>query len=188
MKNWQKKGVFFALIIIGSLLCGKGVWIHAKALLAQILLKQAWEQTIVQKQPVKPWPWADTWPMARLIAPGHEQDMIVLAGQNGAVLAFAPGMLLAGAEPGQTGTCILAGHRDTSFRFLQYLQPGDILILQDHNGTRWRYRVSQAVVRQAEELYLIPSPRAQLALITCYPFNAVRPGTSRRYLVLADRM
>jgi sortase (surface protein transpeptidase) len=27
---------------------------------------------------------------------------------------------------------------------------------------------------------------AQLTLITCYPFDAVRPGTALRYVVIAD--
>jgi len=188
MNTWPQKIAIFACIIIGTLLCTKAIWIHAKAMLAQVLLKQAWEQTIVQKQPVKPWPWADTWPVARLLSPEEKQDMIVLASQNGATLAFGPGMLQAGAKPGQPGTCILAGHRDTSFSFLQNLQLGDTIILEDNTGVRWRYKVSSTTVRQADELYLKQSSLAQLALITCYPFNAIRPGTSQRYLVLADKV
>ena len=32
-----------------------------------------------------------------------------------------------------------------------------------------------------------PADSAQLTLITCWPFDAVRPGTAQRYVVIADR-
>lgn len=188
MNNKLKTVLIIALMVSGGLLCGKGAWIHAKGLLAQVLLKQAWEQTLAHRQPIKPWPWADTWPVARLRSPQYGQDMVVLAGQHGATLAFGPGMLQGGSKPGQPGTCILAGHRDTSFSFLQQVQPGDFFILEDANGTKWKYMVSSTTVRQAKNLYLEQLPISRLALITCYPFNAVRPSTSQRYVVLADRV
>ena len=188
MKRNRVRLLIILFVISGSLLCGKGVWIHAKALLAQVLLRQAWEQTLVRGQPVKPWPWADTWPVARLRTEKHGQDMIVLAGQSGAALAFGPGMLAAGGKPGKSGACILAGHRDTHFRFLQHIQIGDVLILEGRNGGEWRYRVSETTVRLAENLYIEQQTASRLALITCYPFNAVNPSTRQRYLVLADRV
>ncbi len=43
--------------------------------------------------PVKPWPWADTHPVARLIAPAQDADVLVLAGASGRTLAFGPGHL-----------------------------------------------------------------------------------------------
>ncbi len=180
--------LLIALFVVGgSLLCSGGGWIHVKALLAQVLLRQAWEQTLTQGTTFKPWPWADTWPVARLRAPEYGQDLIVLAGQAGATLAFGPGMLAESARPGKPGTCVLAGHRDTSFSFLQQVQPGDVFVLEDRNGDQWKYRVSSITVRLAENLYLEQLPIARLALITCYPFHALRPGTPQRYVVLAER-
>ncbi|MEA2114417.1 MAG: class GN sortase [Thermodesulfobacteriota bacterium] len=176
------------LMVGGSLLCGSGVWIHSKALLAQVLLRQAWEETLAQGKPVKPWPWADTWPVARLHAPKYGKNLIVLAGQAGSTLAFGPGMLADGGSPGKPGTCILAGHRDTSFRFLQQVQPGDVFVLEDDNSVRWRYKVSSTIIRQAETLYLEHLPISRLALVTCYPFDAVLRGTPKRYVVLAERI
>ena len=188
MKGGFTLPLIIVLVLSGSLLCSSGMWIHAKALLAQALLRQAWDQTLRQGQPFKPWPWADTWPVARLQAPKYGQDLIVLAGQAGATLAFGPGLLTDGAGPGKPGTCILAGHRDTSFSFLQLVQPGDFFVLEDKNGDQWRYRVTSTTVQQAEELYIDQLPAARLALITCYPFHAVHPGTPQRYLVLADKI
>ena len=70
---------------------GHALWIHVKARLAQTLLHRAWERTIAGETHVKPWPWADTWPVARLRVPAHGIDLVVLDGMTGRTLAFAPG-------------------------------------------------------------------------------------------------
>ena len=176
-------------VLVGIICLGNGLWIHGKALLAQELLRRAWEQTLVQGESVKPWPWADTWPVARLRAEKYEQDLIVLAGQSGQALAFGPGMLDASTEPGQPGACILAAHRDTHFSFLRKLRQGDILTLEDKQGIEWRYKVHETTVRLATELYLDQQREsAQLALITCYPFQALNSDASQRYIVLAEKI
>jgi sortase A len=187
----RRQGLSLLIIICitgGSLFFCSSIWIHAKGMLAQILLRQAWEKTLTQGKIVKPWPWADTWPVARLRVPEYEQDLIVLAGQAGATLAFGPGMLSGGSKPGQPGTCILAGHRDTDFSFLQEIQSGDIFVLEDSNSKQWKYKVSSTSIRPAENLYLEQLPISRLALITCYPFAAIRPGTPQRYVILAEKI
>ncbi len=118
------------LAAVGLLFCGKGAWIHGKALLAQLLLQQAWEQTRSGNVQVKPWPWADIWPVARLRMEKYNRDLIVLAGQSGQALAFGPGMLSTGAAPGQPGTCILAAHRDSHFKFLRKVETGDVFTME----------------------------------------------------------
>ncbi|MFW8121104.1 hypothetical protein, partial [Klebsiella pneumoniae] len=55
-----------AFALIGLILFGQGAYIHGKALLAQVLLERAFARTIATGQPVKPWSWADTWPVARI--------------------------------------------------------------------------------------------------------------------------
>lgn len=187
IKNRQRL-LIVLLVIGGGLLCSNSVWIHAKAGIAQVLLRHAWARTLRQGQAARAWPWADTWPVARLQAPKYDQDLIVLAGQAGATLAFGPGMLTQGAEPGKAGTCILAGHRDTSFHFLQQVKVGDMLTMTDRNGVQWNYRITSTAVRQAENLYVRQLPAARLALITCFPFDAVLPGTPQRYVVEAVRI
>jgi hypothetical protein len=72
----------------------------------------------------KPWPWADTWPVARLRMQHPSVDLIVLAGAYGRTLAFGPGHVTSSALPGQEGTVMLTGHRDTHFRFLKDVQTG----------------------------------------------------------------
>jgi sortase A len=124
--------------------------------------------------------------VARLRADTAGKEFIVLDSQAGAALAFGPGLLKKGAEPGQPGTCILAGHRDTSFRFLEHVRPGDIFTLQDRHGRYRQYRATTMAVRQAEELYIENSTDTRLLLITCYPFDGLLPGTPLRYVVTAE--
>ncbi len=175
----------FVLLVSGSILLTDGYWIRAKAVLAQVLLQQAWEETLRTGENTKPWPWADTWPVARLRMDRLNIDLIVLEGESGEVLAFGPGHLPASTF---SGNCVLAGHRDTSFSFLQYLIRGDVLHLQTVDGNLHTYRVSAMSTEKAEMLYLQNTEDGMLTLITCYPFGALIPGTDLRYVVFADRM
>ena len=175
-------------LIVGMLCLGNGLWIHGKALLAQMLLQRAWAQAQIRGESVKPWPWADIWPVARLRTEKYNQDLIVLAGQSGQALAFGPGMLETGGKPGQPGSCILAAHRDTHFSFLRRVQVGDVFTLEDRQGRQWQYRVHGTAIGPATELYLDAEVTSQLALVTCYPFQALSSDASQRYVVLADRI
>lgn len=185
--TWSWKVIFFPAIV-GLICLGNGLWIHGKALLAQALLQRAWEQTQVKGKVVKPWPGADTWPVARLRAEKYDQDLIVLAGNSGHALAFGPGMLEEGVRPGQSGACILAAHRDTHFRFLRNVHLGDVFTLEDSQGIEWHYKVNEMTIRLATELYLESQGSSQLALVTCYPFQALNPDSRQRYVVLAERI
>ena len=59
---------------------GQGTYIQAKAWLAQVLIKQAWARTLEGEAQAKPWPWADTWPVARISVPGRDIERYVLSG------------------------------------------------------------------------------------------------------------
>ena len=169
---------------VGLWLGGQGAWLYAKAGLAQLLLEQAWADSHNQQTPAKPWPWADTWPVARLRVPGKGIDLIVLAGDSGRTLAFGPGHSSGSAMPGTPGTTVISGHRDTHFRFLATLKAGDELVL-DGTHSHTRYTVtSTRVVDQRQ--FQISANGNRLVLITCYPFDAIVPGGPLRYIVEAD--
>lgn len=178
--------VISALVLGGTLSLAHGAWIPAKAALAQVLLNQAWHETLRSGDSAKPWPWADTWPVARLSVPVHQKSMVVLAGANGAALAFGPGHLMASAPPGVSDNSVIVGHRDTHFAFLKALKPGDALQLQALDGVVHHYTVTDTqVVHETDTRVLQPSQSAMLTLITCYPFDAVVPGGLLRYVVRA---
>ncbi len=187
MNKKASKGII-GIATCACLLLGYGMWIPTKAYLAQYLLHRAWEKSLTGEQTVKPWPWADTWPVARLQAPGHGVDAIVLAGTSGEALAFGPGHLSRSGTPGLIGNCVLAGHRDTSFTFLEMVKEGEILILQDTNGINHLYQITATSIMEAGAIQLEQTEKSWLTLITCYPFEAVIPGGPLRFIVFAKKV
>ena len=137
----------------------------------------------------KPWPWADTWPIARLRMQHPSVDLIVLAGAYGRTLAFGPGHVTSSALPGQEGTVMLTGHRDTHFRFLKDVKLDDHIALTGSDGTTLQYRVIEQRVMDSR-LELIPTGQdtEDLVLVTCFPFDAIRAGGPLRYVVRAERV
>ncbi|HSS66382.1 MAG TPA: class GN sortase [Gammaproteobacteria bacterium] len=176
------------LMLAGLLQFGQGAYIHAKAVLAQALLERAWDRTLHREAESRPWAWADTWPVARLRVPALGIDRIVLAGDSGNVLAFGPGWIPGSAPAGSRGRVVISGHRDTHFRFLDDIGSGEVLLLQFSDGSERRYRVVGARIAdtRAQNGGSLYPPADGLTLITCYPFDAVRPGGTLRYLVDAD--
>jgi sortase A len=166
-----------------------GTWgiIQAKAWLAPRLIERAWVRTVgAGGRPQRPWPWADTWPIARLRVPEMGVDRLVLDGDSGSVLAFGPGHARASAPPGSAGLAVIGGHRDTHFAFLEQLDRHDALLLQLPDGAWRQYRVVAVHIVDAGRTAIAPSQGAeQLILVTCYPFGALRPGGALRYVVEA---
>lgn len=175
-----------ALLLLGSLLLMDSTYIHAKALLAQILIEHAWQRTHSAGDEVTPWSWADTWPVARLRVENHDLDLYVLSGATGAPLAFGPGHYAGTALPGSAGTSVIAGHRDTHFRFMQAVGIGDELLIENRQKQTIRYRViEREIFDSSREMLTINKDEDLLKLVTCYPFDAVAPGGSLRFVITA---
>jgi sortase A len=172
-----------ALALVGILLFGQGLYIHAKALLAQVLLERAFAQTIASGRAVKPWFWADTVPVARIAVPRLNESAIALAGSSGQALAFGPGHVERTAEPGDRGIAVYSAHRDTHFRFLKDVAIGDEIAVTRRDGRTFRYRADRAAVVRFDATGLDPlSAGSALVLSTCWPFDAVTPGPLRYVL------
>jgi sortase A len=187
LKSKLFRYVALILFLAGLSLTGKATYIHAKAGLAKYLLHSSWQESIKKGDNVKPWAWADTWPVARLIVPEHEIDLVVLEGDSGNVLAFGPGHMTLSSLPGQPGNSIISGHRDTSFRFLERLRVGDSITIQTKEGSMLPFKiVAMQIIDKAVLDINIEADIPLLTLVTCYPFNAVVPGGPERYLVFAE--
>ncbi len=171
---------------VGSWYSLSGLYIQGKALVAQVLLSQAWQETLETGLPARPWWWADTWPVARMSLRGREQ--IVLSQASGRALAFGPAHLPSSTPPGERGHVVITGHRDTHFRGIAGLRRGDLVTLEHQRG-RDHYRVSHSEIMDLREGALSYRPELDLlTLVTCYPFDALSPGTPLRYLVHLNRM
>jgi len=175
------------LSLFGAWQLGRGLYIHAKAQLAQVLLERAWERTLAGGRRVKPWSWADTWPVARLSVPEKGVDLFVLAGANGRAIAFGPGHMFGTALPGEEGNSVIGGHRDTHLAFLRGVKPGTEIDVQRMDGEWRRYRVEATDVLDKNETWVTKQDGwTRLTLVTCWPFDALRAGGPLRYVVFAD--
>jgi len=179
--------VALPLVVLGAWQLGGGLYIPAKAVLAQHLLDDAWEDTLDRGDEVRPWPWADTWPVARITVPRIGVEHVVLAGASGSSLAFGPGHVDGTPRPNEPGNCVIGGHRDTHFAFLQHLHIGDEVALQAADGLERTYRVVGTRVVDHEDAGIeLATTSPHVTLVTCYPFDAVAPGGPLRYVVTAE--
>jgi sortase A len=179
-------GAFVTLLVAGGTSFGSGAYLYGKAHVGQWLLHRAWAQTQTTGKPARPWPWADTQPIARLLAPRQHVDLLVLAGASGRTLAWGPGHLDGSADVGLSGNAVLSAHRDTHFRFLARVAIGDRLIVERADGRETAYRVRDIAIVDARALAMPrDTERPTLTLVTCYPFDALVPGGPLRYVVTA---
>ena len=167
-----------------AIFLAEAVWVPVKAELAQHLLEQAWLRRLDGEEDAKPWPWADTRPVAVLEAPRLGIREVVLEGSSGRNLAFGPTLINnSGIE--NSSDRVLSGHRDTHFSFLKDLQAGDLLRLRTTVGVQ-DYRVAwQETVDSTEEKLVIDDHMTRLTLLTCYPFDAPTAGGPLRRVVTA---
>jgi sortase A len=187
MGQLRKHGPWIICLLVSIGAASGGGYIWAKALTAQVLLRNAWNETDAQTD-FKPWPWADTHPVGRLLSDDHDVDLIVLNGVSGHTMAFGPGHQSNSARVGSGGHVVLAAHRDTHFRFLKDVVIGDELWLEDRNRQLTRYAVqSLKVVDQSETEHLDQNLSNTLTLVTCYPFDSPITGGPGRYLVQLSR-
>jgi sortase A len=183
--------IFCALLFIGGAsLTARALYMHAKAELAGVLIRRAWEQSIQTGQSHAPWPWADTHPIARLRIPRLGYDEIVLEGATPRTLAFGPARLFSGAGLGESGNLVLAGHRTSWFRPLETIAQSDRVEVEWFDprvgGLHQRtYTVDVIrVVDPQNVAFLEPTSDDVLTLITCYPFG-YGPRSPQRFIVRA---
>src|ERR1700742_3707511 len=171
------------LALIGLTLFGQGAYIHAKALLAQVLLERAFDRTIASGHITKPWSWADTWPVARIEVKRIHASAIVLEGSSGQALAFGPGHVELTANAGERGVAVYAAHRDTHFRFLRDVAIGDEIDITRNDGKTFRYRADRSSIVRFDNSGIDPlSGGHELVLSTCWPFDALTSGPERYLL------
>jgi sortase A len=183
-----KKVFITGLVVAGCWQLGQAGYFVVKAELAQHLLNQAWSEMKEGSTAVKPWSWADTYPLVKLHLGADDRPMIVLAGASGRNLAFAPAHVSGSAQPGEYGVSVIGGHRDTHFAVLQHTKVNDVVSIEYPDGQYLEYRVvSLAVVDSRESRIALDSERPMLALVACYPFDGLSSGGPLRFVVMAEQ-
>jgi len=186
MKRGGRAVLAGLLLTLGGWQIAEASYIHVKAFVAQELIASSWQQARDAGVARRPWPWADMRAVARLTVPALHVDLFILDNASPRALAFGPAHVSGTAAPGTAGNVVMVAHRDTHFAFLRSLRADDEIDVETSRGAA-RYRVREvSIVNKSETRVLDAADAAQLTLITCYPFNAVLPGTALRYVVVAD--
>ncbi|MGA8144570.1 MAG: class D sortase [Candidatus Acidiferrales bacterium] len=119
--------------------------------------------------------------------PRLELKAIVVQGESSRILRHAVGHIPETALPGQPGNVAIAGHRDSFFRPLRNIQPGDAISIQTSDGG-FQYQVeSTEVVLPSDVHVLEPSGENTLTLVTCFPFYYVG-AAPKRFIVRARQV
>jgi sortase A len=124
--------------------------------------------------------------LGRVDVPRIGLSAMVAEGAGSHVLRMAVGHVPGTAFPWQSGNVGLAAHRDTFFRRLAELRPGDAIRVTVP-GAEYDYHVTfTGVVRSGETWILQPSSGKTLTLVTCHPVHYVGPRSNQ--LVVRARL
>lgn len=184
------RDICFAIVfvsgILGSALLAKSVYLPAKAVLAQMLIKLSYYRSDGDVH-YPPWPWADTYPIARLSF--EDTELFVLEGTNLRNLAFGPTRVDVTFELNSSGTKVVVGHRDTHFAALETLDIGNKVTLQTSKADERTFVVEDIAIVDRNDAQLPIDQRSDaLYLVTCYPFNSIVADPHLRYVVKARRL
>lgn len=189
----MKKIINISLLIIGSSLCLHASWLPIKGWLSEQLISYSWHQATLSQQKIKPWPWADTYPIAKISFERLNKKVVVLNGGDPTTLAFSAGAIAPFNQASGTQPFVVAGHRDSHFSFLNEVLMNDIISLADKYGQNQLYQVEAIDIVDASTGKLpMLAEDSPLVLITCYPFEAlgISSGTDKneRYVITAKRL
>ncbi len=170
------------LAFLGLGLLASGFWIPMKAMLAFELIDRSFQQVVALQQPKRPWSWADFNVVGKLVIKGEQIHVMDRA--TGQALAFGAGRHEEYDE--KTGPLVLSGHRDSHFSVLEYINVGDEISYRNQLDNQ-NYKVVKTHIVDVRDNIIKTPELDEILLITCWPFHAVDPDTSKRFLVLATR-
>lgn len=123
--------------------------------------------------------------IGRLDVPRFGISVIVLQGIAENTLTVGAGHVPETPLPGAAGNIVIAAHRDTFFRKLDGIRPGDRIQVATLRGP-YEYIVDSTEVVDPDDIQVMESRgRSELTLITCYPFYLVGPAP-KRFIVHAQ--
>jgi sortase A len=124
---------------------------------------------------------------ADLIIPALEAKMPIIEGTHEDELDKGVGHYAGSVLPGEPDNAVLSGHRDTVFRKIGRLKPGDSLIVQSEYG-KFAYTITKTWITTPDDrTVIVPHEKPVLTLTTCYPFTYVGPAP-KRYIIQAEQM
>ncbi len=117
--------------------------------------------------------------LGRIEIPGVHISVPIVEGADDAGLKMGAAHIIGTAYPGDAANVGIAAHRDTYFRALSRIAPGEEILIETPAGI-FRYRVSGTeVVRPTDVRVLQSAGRPEMTLVTCYPFYYVGHAPKR---------
>jgi sortase A len=180
---------WIAALIIGLAIyfLASAFYIPFKSAIKQTLLENAWQRTLADKEAVKAWPWATSCPVARIKIPELGVDQIILEEQQVNGLLYTSGRQLKTFYDTPTESMQINLFEGGHFNFLDSLQLGQHIFVQEETGEVKHYRVEDIEIVDAGNLGIqAPVTGSWLTLVTNYPFDVALRNRSLRYVVFAE--
>lgn len=133
----------------------------------------------------KHWSSSNVFPVFRLTAPQHNQEFVVLEGDDDDALLFGPGRSSSSYLPGDCGTVVIHAHHH--FVFLQNINLNDQVILNDQLGTEYQYCVLDVSIIDLDKTQIEVTDTDELKLVTPWPFDGFTKDNTLRYIVTARK-
>ncbi|SFI88933.1 class D sortase [Thermoflavimicrobium dichotomicum] len=149
---------------------------HASAQAKEKTNQNSWVIYSAKERPIKGEHFAD------LVIPRLKAQMPVIEGTDEDELAQGVGHYAGSVLPGEPDNAVLSGHRDTIFRKIGQLKPGDELHVKTSRGT-FVYVIDKTWITHADDrTVIVPHDQPTLTLTTCYPFYYIGPAP-KRYII-----
>jgi len=117
--------------------------------------------------------------LIRLSIPKIDLSAIVVNGTTRMDLKSGPGKITGTPLPGEVGNSVISAHRDTFFRHIYELKPGDEIDVQ-RNGQSRKFEVTGKKIVEPDDLSVLKqTDERQLTLLTCYPIYYIGPAPQR---------
>ncbi|MFT6925746.1 MAG: sortase A [Psychromonas sp.] len=180
--------VLLMITLIAICFFAPGIYQQGKAMLAQRLLSIAWVSQLEDGKPHKPWPWADSGPIAELSIAG-QAPLMVLKGASANHLTLAPAWMVSSSAFGQAGNSVVVAHNDSYFKQLKEVQLNSLLTLHSYPNLPYNYQVMVTKrVNEKKLSVLAVNDQEILTLTTCYPFTSRLINRGLCYVVIAKRI
>jgi LPXTG-site transpeptidase (sortase) family protein len=121
-----------------------------------------------------------------LQVPRLDLTVPVVEGADQDSLLHGAGHVIHTAFPGHHGNVGIAAHRDTCFRPLRFIRPGDQIVITSPDGISDYVVSGTEIVLPADGHVLHHTPDRNLTLVTCYPFFYVG-SAPKRFIVHATQ-
>jgi sortase A len=197
-KGWylRVKKLPFIIILAGLVVMGIGLWQivetnfmtdaslkEAKKIVAQAESNDDGEEPFKNPKKIDHPKFGDT--VGILAIPKIKSQLAIVEGTDPNDLKKGVGHYKGSYFPGENGQIVLSGHRDTVFRRLGELEPGDTFEVKMPNGN-FKYELTHTKIVEADDRTIITlqNTKEELIVITCYPFRFVG-NAPQRYIIYA---